>query len=94
MLVLTDIYYPGWVARVNSRPAAISATHVAFRGVAVDAGRSTVEFQYRPANFRRGLLLASAAVVTVTGVVVAQPFLRRRRLAAVDQDEAAGGQTE
>lgn len=48
LLVLTDAYYPGWVATVNDQPAPIYRTDIMFRGVKVPAGESTVVFDYRP----------------------------------------------
>jgi hypothetical protein len=62
LLVLSDVYYPGWDAIVNGRQAAILPTDILLRGVPVDAGHSVVTFQYRPANFGLGLLLAASAV--------------------------------
>lgn len=47
-LVLTDAYYPGWVAVVNGAPAPILRADLMFRAVEVAAGNSTVVFEYRP----------------------------------------------
>jgi uncharacterized membrane protein YfhO len=89
MLVLTDLYYPGWEARVNGRTTAINATDIAFRGVAIDAGRSTVEFRYRPAGFRQGVIAAAIAVFTATAAILISSL--RRRPPATGQGK---GQTE
>ena len=68
LLVLTDTYAPGWEATVNGRPAAVLATDVAFRGVALGSDASRVVFRYRPARPAllwglpvAGLLVAAAA---------------------------------
>ncbi len=81
LLVLTDTYYPGWTATVNGDEAPIHATDLAFRGVAVPAGHSTVEFEYRPTSFRNGLVLGGIGAVGVIGLAVSDvvPWPRRRR---------------
>lgn len=47
-LVCHEIYYPGWVARVDGREVPILRTDLLFRGVEVPAGHHTVEFRYEP----------------------------------------------
>jgi hypothetical protein len=48
LLVLSDAYYPGWVATVNGEPTKIYRANIMFRGVPVPKGESTVVFEYRP----------------------------------------------
>ena len=74
VLVLTDVYVPGWVVLVNGRPATLFPVDNAFRGVALPPGRSEVRFEYRPGYTARGVLLALvAAVVTAAWAL----YLRR-----------------
>jgi hypothetical protein len=80
MMVLTDAYYPGWTARVNGRDTTIHPTDVAFRGVEVPDGRSRVVFEYRPASFRAGLVLAAVGVLGLLALGVLGIVTRRRRL--------------
>ena len=67
LLVLSDMYYPGWDATVNGRAATIHPTDVLLRGVPVTAGHSVVSFRYRPESFTLGLLLALASLVGLGG---------------------------
>jgi hypothetical protein len=67
LLVLTDVFYPGWKATVNGRDAPVHPVDLAFRGVVVGAGTSTVVFTYEPLSFRVGL--AAAAVAAVAALV-------------------------
>jgi hypothetical protein len=43
-----DIYYPGWVAEIDGKPAPVLRTNVLFRGVEVSAGRHTIVFNFEP----------------------------------------------
>lgn len=79
LLRLTDMFYPGWKARVNGRPAKIHPTDIAFRGVVVPGGRSTVEFRYAPRTFTLGVLLAAVAATSATAVLVVSGLSGRRK---------------
>ncbi len=48
LLVLSDAYYPGWVATVNGELATIYRTNIMFRSVQVPKGESTVIFEFHP----------------------------------------------
>jgi hypothetical protein len=61
-VVLTDAYYPGWVAEIDGRPAAIVRANIYFRAVAVGGGRHQVVFRYRPAGVRWGLAISLGAL--------------------------------
>ena len=102
LAILTDLYYPGWKARVNGSAAKIYATNIAFRGVLVDAGRSTVVLDYKPKTFRAGVALAigAALVAGVTALLSVLAAIRKPRV-RIDQTTPArdgelndfGGQT-
>jgi hypothetical protein len=54
-----DIYYPGWVAEIDGRPARMLRANVLFRGVEVGEGRHVVVFRFEPfslANLRNALV--------------------------------------
>ncbi|MSQ28734.1 MAG: hypothetical protein EXR51_11460 [Dehalococcoidia bacterium] len=78
LLVLSDSYYPGWVARVDGRATPIFPTNAAFRGVPVPPGRVRVEFSYEPESVRLGMSITMAALA-VTGVASGVLFLKRGR---------------
>jgi len=61
ILIVHEAYYPGWVARIDGRPAPILRTNVLFRGVEVAAGRHRITFHFEPfslANLRDALMSA------------------------------------
>jgi hypothetical protein len=73
LLVLSDVYYPGWVATVDGAPVPIHRADYAFRAVSVPAGEHLVEFRYRPASVRYGAWASAAGVLLVGGL-----FRKRR----------------
>jgi hypothetical protein len=70
LLVLTDVFYPGWIATVDGVEAPIHRVDFAFRGVSIPAGEHLVEFRYRPASVRHGLYASLAGVVMLVGLLV------------------------
>ena len=67
MLVLTDLYYPGWQAFVDGSPAPIYRADYAFRGVPVAGGTHVVEFRYRPLSFLAGAMLSGLTLLGLAG---------------------------
>lgn len=72
LLVLTDVYVPGWRATVNGRPSEVLAADIAFRGVAVGSGRSEVIFRYRPRGLRVGGAIAASGVLVAAGAALSR----------------------
>jgi hypothetical protein len=71
-LVLSEIYYDGWEARVDGQPTKIYRTDYTLRGVVVPAGDHQVEFVYRPRSFRLGAIgfAFGVAVLLIGGLFV------------------------
>ncbi len=57
LLVVSDIYYPGWRARVDGRPAPVYRANYLLRAVPVEAGKHRVEIYYDPPLFKIGLAI-------------------------------------
>jgi hypothetical protein len=70
LLVLADAYDPGWRATVDGARAPVLRANVAFRGVALKAGRHTVELLYRPPSVVFGLSVSLAALAATVLLVV------------------------
>jgi hypothetical protein len=62
-LVLSEIYYGGWRARIDGAKADIYRTDHTLRGIRVPPGDHRIELSYLPASFRTGLLCASAGLL-------------------------------
>lgn len=85
-LVLTDMYYPGWKARVDGRTEQILAADYIFRAVALDAGPHVVEFIYRPKSFIAGVIIS---LLTLGMLLLISLFSRGRARRRVTEAQAA-----
>ena len=56
-LVLSELYYPGWEARVNGSPQRIDEVHGGLRGIRVPQGESLVTVDYEPLSVTLGAIL-------------------------------------
>jgi hypothetical protein len=74
LLVLTDTFYPGWVATVNGRPSPILPTDVAFRGVILGPEAAAVVFRYQPRTGMLGCSIAVFGVITFLALAAARRF--------------------
>ncbi len=70
LLVLSEVYYPGWRASVDGQPARLLRTNVLLRGVPVPEGHHTVRVWYRPASVRLGWVTSGLALVLIGAVAV------------------------
>lgn len=76
VLVLSDVYYPGWTVHVDGRRGEMLRANYAFRAVALDAGEHTVVFRYEPRSFAVGARVALGALV-VLGIYFCALAVRR-----------------
>ena len=76
LLVLSEIWYPGWLARDNGRETPILRTDAILRGVTLEPGAHTLEFDYRPWTVRLGLAVSLGAALVL---LVAFAFRAWRR---------------
>ncbi|HXB73748.1 MAG TPA: hypothetical protein VNY05_36250 [Candidatus Acidoferrales bacterium] len=70
MLILSDVWYPGWVAQVDGAPAQIYQPYAALRGVVLEQGRHRVEFHYRPMSARFGAGMSILGILGACAVVL------------------------
>jgi hypothetical protein len=58
LLVLSELYYPGWQARVNGSPEPISEVDGGLRGIPIPTGESNVTIDYLPSSVTLGGILS------------------------------------
>lgn len=76
LLVVSEVDYPGWVARLDGRPVPIHGADCVLRCVFVPRGTHTVTMRYHPPGARRGVAVSLATLLLIGGGVL---FDRRRR---------------
>jgi len=72
LLILSEIYYPGWRANLNGKPVAIYKVDGALRGILLPRGTSRITLEYAPGTFYAGACLS---FLTFAGVLT-QSLLR------------------
>jgi hypothetical protein len=72
MVILTDTWFPGWKVTVDGKPAPLYQAYAMVRGVAVDAGRHTIQMKYRPRSVAIGAVMSATAMALVVFVALRQ----------------------
>jgi hypothetical protein len=89
--ILSDTYFPGWIADVDGDETAIWKANLVMRAVPVPAGEHLVHLRYRPASYRRGGVITLVSLLVAGGLAVF-PVVRRRFISAENEpDEETEG---
>lgn len=72
-LYISDTYYPGWTAFVDSKKTRIYRANLAFRAIKIPKGKHEVVFRYIPISFYIGLFL------TIGGIALSIYLVRKKR---------------
>jgi uncharacterized membrane protein YfhO len=67
LLVVSEMYYPGWHALVDGREVPLHKINMVFRGVALRQGESRVVLVYRPMSVYAG---GTITLLCFVGVIV------------------------
>ena len=78
LLVLSDLYFPGWRVKVNGKEARIIRAFGLLRGVVVEDGKSEVVFYYRPMSLFIGIILS--CMTCIVWIIILLIAHRRSRL--------------
>lgn len=70
ILVLSDLYYPGWQVYVDGVSAKLYRVDGIIRGVLVQEGDHTVVFRYAPPRFRYSLILFASSLTVCFGCLI------------------------
>lgn len=74
VLVVSEMNYPGWMAMLDGVKTSIHQTDFLLRGVAVPAGKHTIEMSYRAPQARNGAILSLLSLCVIGWV-----WLRAKR---------------
>ncbi len=78
-LLLSDTYYPGWKAFIDSRETEIYRADYILRAVYLTKGKHTVHFVYQPLSFKIGGFITLVSLGCVLGII-GWSFFRNRRI--------------
>jgi hypothetical protein len=70
ILVLADLWYPGWKATVDGQPRPILRADGWLRAVALSPGSHRVEFSYSPVSFYAGSVISGAALIAIAALLL------------------------
>jgi hypothetical protein len=76
LVVLADVYYPGWRLTIDGRAAGILRTNGAMRGALVGAGEHRLVYQYDPDSLKVGAGLTVAGIAALV-LLLAAPAIGR-----------------
>lgn len=79
LLVLNELYYPGWYAEIDGRKLPILATNAVMRGVLVPSGADHLNFHYVTRSATTGAwMLRLCAILAALGLLFAMWRLRKK----------------
>ena len=78
VVILSDVYFPGWKLALDDKPAEILRANRLMRGAAVPSGPHHLVYTYEPGSFRIGATLSLAALL-VWSMAAAWTLLRPTR---------------
>jgi len=78
-LVLSDEWYPGWVATIDGKAAPTYPADSVFRAVWVPPGSTSVVWRYESTLFRIGLTITFISLIAFLGTLAAWAWVVRRR---------------
>ncbi len=59
ILVISDNFYPGWIAKINKKNTEIIRANYTFRAVPIPKGNNEIEIIYQPRSFKTGFIISS-----------------------------------
>lgn len=64
-LVVSDVWYPGWIAVDNGNEKEILKANYLFRSIPIEKGDHVVEFKYDPQSIRVGKIVSAISIVII-----------------------------
>jgi hypothetical protein len=76
LLVLSEIWYPGWKALDNGDETSIVRTNAVLRGVLLEPGHHVVELEYRPRTVSIGAAISAVTAVILSSILIVYGYRR------------------
>ncbi len=67
LVILADVFYPGWTLTIDGQPAPIYRANRLMRAAAVKLGMHRLVYTYNPGSFRVGVALSLAGLILLAG---------------------------
>lgn len=64
-LILSEIYYPGWVAEIDGKSVPISPAYGILRSIDVNSGIHSIKFIYRPTGTYIGIVISVLTLIII-----------------------------
>jgi len=77
IVVLADVFYPGWKLTIDDKPAPIYCVNRAMRGAAVREGTHHLVYTYEPASFRVGRAISLGGLAAFLALAIVFTFRPR-----------------
>ena len=74
VVVLSEIYYPGWEAKIDGKPIELGRANYILRALRVPAGNHVVELKYEPASVATTETIAFIAMGIILMAFIAAVF--------------------
>ena len=82
VLVLSEMFYPGWEATVDGQRVPIMLANYLLRAVAVPGGEHRIQLRYRAPAARNGAIISALTLATLLGL-----FVHSRRTAKAQSNQ-------
>jgi hypothetical protein len=78
LLVLSQVYYPGWQARLDGQPVELRRVNLVQQGLVVPVGEHQIQLNFWPTSFVWGAVISVVAlIICAAGLLIA--FLKRSK---------------
>ena len=82
LLVISEVFGPGWQATVDGYPVPVLQADVLFCGVPLTAGSHVIDFQYRPRSVPLGALLSGLSLLALAALTLLLTARKPRQIPA------------